>query len=156
MYVVDSSSLLEIEEYCHNDAPRTLRVLDFMFTLSAQGQLGFPPCVPSGCRDFDEVNVAATWAGPTHASLSVKSVPHARQADVLAICPAILDDLSDDEEQPQVELLGYALHFHAQDPVTVVTEDVLDLPYRSSIASAAQQLGMGSMRVNEFITKYSL
>jgi hypothetical protein len=127
-----------------------------MFQLSQIGELGFPACVSNGCRDYDGTNIASVWASPTHASLSVKSVPHAKQAAVMSQCPELLDEMSDEEEQPQIELLAYALHFTGSHEVVVVTEDVLDLPYRSSITSAAHSIGIRALTLDGFAQLYGL
>jgi len=123
-----------------------------MFGLVQADLLGFPACVPSECRGFDERNYAGSWATPVHQTLPTRSVPHGLQNEVLAVCPELLDGESGQDEESQIEVVAYALHFQKRGlQMTIITEDVLPLPYRASTADAARSLGMDVMTMADFM-----
>lgn|GEM_PF-3205135 len=157
VYIVDASSLLEIRSICDGDESRAAAVFDTMFELARNNELGFPACVPAGCRSYDESNFAASWSTPTHATLAVRSVAYSFQLDVLATSPGLLDADSSEEDQPQVELVAYALKF-VNDGLrtTIVTEDVRPLPFREDVATAAGRLGITVQTMLEFMSDRGL
>jgi hypothetical protein len=157
VYIIDASSLLQIRSICEGDEARTSAVFDAMFELARIDQLGFPACVPAGCRAYDESNFAASWSTPTHTTLSVRSVAYSFQQDVLEASPGLLDADSSEEDQPQVELVAYALKFlNDGAQATIVTEDVHPLPFREDVATAAGRLGIAVQTMLEFMNDRGL
>jgi hypothetical protein len=149
LYVVDASSLLAVSPLCGADEARSAAVFDDMYRLVRQSELGFPACVPALCRAFDTANYAATWASPVHDGMRIRTVPHSYQADV---CPDLSDAGTSDDEEVQVELIAYALHFQRLGiDITVVTEEISALPFRLSVAQAAHSLGMDVLTMGEFM-----
>lgn len=157
LYIIDASSLLAVKQICGNDEKRANDVFRFMFSLTTTDDLGFPACVPARCREFDDANIASVWALPTHSNMRVRSVPHSYQAEVLAVCPELLDEASDEDDQFQVELVAFAYSFAKADrDVVIVTEEVHSTPFREAIPIAAVALGMSSMTMADFMFEHLL
>ncbi len=152
LFVVDSSSLLAVSKLRGPQESKIAEVFDALFALAKKGKLGFPASVPNACRAFDDSNFAGAWASPTHASFKTQSVPYSFQSDVLAQCPRLLDEGSEDDDQSQVELVAYAMYFHSRGhAVTVITEDTQDNPFRASTAFAATAIGMQTLTMSQFM-----
>jgi len=153
MYVIDSSSLLQLSGHFGGHEPSVAAVLDKLLDLIKANEVGFPTSVVRDCRNFNQSTFLGAWLRAAASHVKPQDVAYTWQEQAVDNCPDVVDP--DAETNDHVDVLGYAycLHQNGDPSVVVVTEDRGDLPTRTSLADACGASGMGEIDLGEFLTR---
>lgn len=149
VWVIDTSSVIELRQIPHADRKPVLAALDALVDVD---RLLFPTQV---LPELDRMSdVAHAWAKRNNAKAAQYGHLYSEGAQVLKTLPRLIDPTkvgAVDPADPYVIALAQVLQKNGHAP-TVITDDTKNRPSRTSLAAAAGVFGFPSVPMAVFLT----
>lgn len=154
LHVVDTASLLTIQNFREDAVDCFVGMTD----LVKESQLCFPAEVIDELERLAKGESALVWAKAVSDSRCNKGASYNYTEWVLASCPTLLDDTALATQEPAAPFVAaQAVQLQSEShEVCVVTEDVLEKPTRMCLRQACAELGLTSIRLEDFLEEVGL